>query len=219
VTDEPSGTGISSSANRSRNVIMTGAPSSRTASVSPAGKLIRYPAGGNPLPCRVPGPHRGFPGHRRVYPPAGLPADPAAGRSPCCAALFLGGSAPDALRHGLKGVGQAVCADGATAADRLRRFGLPHRRACCRRNGKEHLGIHLPAGAARYPAQGARPGRYRQHCKPPASLRRCRDPALTRVPGPGALAALARAPGDRAVVVIGTRERARGTGVFLPVPP
>ena len=73
---------------------------------------------------------------------------PAEGSSPCCAALLRGGSAPDALRHDLKSVGQAVRADDATAADRLRRFTLPRRRACYRSDGKEQLGIRLPAGAA-----------------------------------------------------------------------
>ena len=74
---------------------------------------------------------------------------PAEGSSPCRAALLRGGCAPDALRHGLKSIGQAVRADVATAADRLRRFSLPRRRACYRRDGKEQLGIRLPAGAAR----------------------------------------------------------------------
>jgi hypothetical protein len=97
---------------------------------------------------------------------------PAEGSSPCCAALLRGGSAPDALRHGLKRVGQAVRADGATAADRLRRFDLPGDGACYRRDGKEQLGIRLPAGGARHPTQGARSGRYGQHCKPPAGPRR-----------------------------------------------
>ena len=97
---------------------------------------------------------------------------PAEGSSPCCAALLQGGSAPDAVRHGLKSVGQAAHADGAKTADRLRRFGLPRRRACCHRDGKEQPGIRLPAGAARHPAQGARSGRYRQHGEPPAGPRR-----------------------------------------------
>lgn len=73
---------------------------------------------------------------------------PAEGSSPCCAALLQGGSTPDALRHGFKSVGQAVRADDAKAADGLRRFDLPRRRACYRRDGKEQLGIRLPAGAA-----------------------------------------------------------------------
>jgi hypothetical protein len=38
---------------------------------------------------------------------------PPEGNSPRCAALLQGGSAPDALRLGLKSVGQAVRADGA----------------------------------------------------------------------------------------------------------
>jgi pimeloyl-ACP methyl ester carboxylesterase len=97
---------------------------------------------------------------------------PAEGRSPCSAALLQGGSAPDALRHGLKGVGQAVRADDATTADRLRRFDLPRSRACHRRDGKEQLGFRLLAGAARHPAQGARSGSYRQHRMPPAGPRR-----------------------------------------------
>jgi hypothetical protein len=88
---------------------------------------------------------------------------PAQGSSPCRAALLRGGSAPDALRHRLKSVGQAVRADVATAADRLRRFSLPRRRARCRRDGKEQLGIRLPAGAARHPAPGTRSGRYGQY--------------------------------------------------------
>jgi hypothetical protein len=50
---------------------------------------------------------------------------PAEGSSPCCAALLQGGPAPDAVRHGLESVGQAVRADDAKAADRLRRFDLP----------------------------------------------------------------------------------------------
>ena len=97
---------------------------------------------------------------------------PAEGSSPCCAALLRGGSAPNALRHDLKRVGQAVRADGAKAADRLRRFDLPGSGACYRRDGKEQLGVRLPAGGARHPTQGARSGRYRRHCKPSAGPRR-----------------------------------------------
>jgi hypothetical protein len=57
------------------------------------------------------------PGHQGVY----RAASPPGPGTVCRPALFLGGSAPDALRHGLEGVGQAVRADGATTTDRLRR--------------------------------------------------------------------------------------------------
>jgi hypothetical protein len=111
--------------------------------------------------------HGSFSACRRDLPARRVPG-PAQGSSPCRAALLRGGSAPDALRHDLKSIRQAVRADVATAADRLRRFSLPYRRARYRSDGKKQLGIRLPAGAARHPAQGTRSGRYRQHCKPPA---------------------------------------------------
>jgi len=69
------------------------------------------------------------------------------------AALFPCGPAPDAFRQGLKSVGQAVRADGARAADRFRVCDLLLRRAFGR-DGKEQLGINLPAGAAQHPPLG-----------------------------------------------------------------
>jgi hypothetical protein len=101
---------------------------------------------------------------------AGLEAEPS---PPFRAALLQGGSAPDALRHGLKSVGQAARADSASTADSLRHLGLPRCRAC-HRDGKEQLGIRLPTGPARHPAEGAHSGRYWRHRAPPARLRKRR---------------------------------------------
>jgi hypothetical protein len=184
----------------------------RSPAACPPPSSLRCPAGRDPLP----GPNRGFLGYRRVYRAAELPADPAAGRSACCAALVLGGSAPDALRHGLKGVGQAVCPDGATAADCLRRLDLPYRRACRRRNGKEQIGIDLTAGAARNPAQGACPGRYPPHLKSPAGACIARGMAtppaarLSWLPGSGAAGAPRMSLRPSAASTLAYRHRGRG---------
>jgi len=130
-----------------------------------ARRTPRFPRSSPRLPCR--GTERCPGGGIVVCVPRGAPP---------------GWFRPRCRRHGRKSVGQAVRADGAMTADRLRRFSLPRRRACYRLDGKEQLGIRLPAGAAQHPAQGARLGGYRQHCEPPAGPRR-RQPGGEPRPG------------------------------------
>jgi hypothetical protein len=137
---------------------------------------------------------------------AGLPGDRPVRR----AAFFPGSSAPDAVLHGLHGVGQAACVDAAAAADRLRRADLLQRRTR-RRDGEKQLGILALAGTPRHPAQGSRTGIYRQHGKPPAGRRRCWEQAPIPV-------MRLRSPGRRLRVSAISRPIAGGGGVRYSEP-
>jgi hypothetical protein len=86
----------------------TGMVRSPAFSRSGRGRAAGWPASSSRSPGgRVWPPRSGcaFPGRRRADGTGGLDAGLAADwPSPCCAALFQGGSAPDALRHGLKSI-------------------------------------------------------------------------------------------------------------------
>ena len=106
---------------------------------------------------------------------------PAEGSSPCRAALLRGGSAPDALRHDLKSIGQAVRADVATAADRLRRFSLPYRRARYRSDGKKQP-RDPPAGRRCVTSSSGNALRSLQAASLQAALQAARSPAQAPAP-------------------------------------